>query len=135
MFLYRLNKKSKEAFSKLACCVVKSCEELSEEEKSFIDAYINEHNIDINTFKEDGFLLEECLKEITNKEDQKIILLELSCFTFKTDFFVVDSKKLEIFDTIGEAWDMVPRNSRSFSIWGQNLLPHYTKGQKILDMN
>lgn len=120
MFLNRLDQQSKIVFLKLAYHVAKSDDDFSQMEKSLIDGYLDEMNISDIEDKEKEFLLEECLKSVTNKEYQKIILIELLAIVYTDN--LMHSKEKEIIDTIVDTWDINSSLVVVYGEWSRSLL-------------
>jgi len=133
MFLNKLNTQSKEVFLMLAYHVAKSDESFSDIQKSLIDGYKNEMNIKDVNFNENEFSLKKHLEKITNKDDQKIILMEILAIVY-TDSIMHPAEK-EIIDTIVDVWEINSSLVIVYGEWSKNLLSLHIQGDALLDLN
>lgn len=133
MFLNKLDKKAQEVFLHLAHHVARSDESFSDMQKILIDGYLNEMNIEDVNFKEDEFSLEDCISNVTNKEYQKVILIELLAIVY-TDNILHEAEK-EIIDTIVDNWDINSSLVVVYGEWARSLLSLYIQGEALLELN
>jgi len=133
MFLNKLNTQSKKVFLMLAHHVAKSDESFSDIQKSLIDGYKNEMNIEDVSFDENEFSLKKHLEIITNKDDQKIILMEILAIVY-TDSIMHPAEK-EIIDTIVDVWKINSSLVIVYGEWSKNLLSLHIQGDALLDLN
>lgn len=82
-------------------------------QKSLIDGYLNEMNTQDVDYKECDFKLVDCLSLVTDKEYQKIILIELLAIVY-TDNIMHEAEK-EIIDTLVDRWGI---NSSLVVVYG-----------------
>lgn len=133
MFLNRLDNNSKEVFLSLAY-YISTVDSLYENvQKSLISKYLQEMNISDSEFKINEFSLVECVKKVTNKEYQKIILIEL--FGIINNDNIITSIEKEMLDTIVDTWNINSSLVVVYSEWSKNLLSLYIQGEALLDLN
>lgn len=133
MYLNKLDKQSKEVFLMLAHLVARSDESFSDMQKSLIGGYLNELNIPDVEFKEDEFSLVECISIITDKEYQKIILIEILAIVY-TDNVMHPAEK-EIIDTIVDTWNINSSLVVVYGEWSRSLLSLHIQGEALLELN
>jgi len=133
MFLNKLDTEAKEVFLNLAHHVARSDESFSDMQKTLIDGYLNEMNIEDVNFKEDEFSLEDCISKVTNKEYQKVILIELLAIVY-TDSIMHEGEK-EIIDTLVDTWKINSSLVVVYGEWSRSLLSLYIQGEALLELN
>ena len=133
MFLNKLDTQSKEVFLMLAHHVARSDESFSDVQKSLIDGYAKEMDINDVEFDENKFSLEECLKTITDKDSQKIILMEILAIVY-TDNIIHPAEK-DIIDTIVDIWKINSSLVVVYGEWAKNLLSLHIQGEALLELN
>lgn len=133
MFLNKLDKQAKEVFLNLAHYVARSDDSFSNMQKSLIDGYLKEMSISDVDFKEDDFILVDCISSVTDKEFQKVILIELLAIVY-TDNILHEAEK-EIIDTIVDTWDINSSLVVVYGEWSRNLLSLHIQGDALLDLN
>lgn len=133
MFLNKLDKHAQEVFLHLAHYVAMSDESFSDMQKTLIDGYLKEMNIEDVNFKEDAFSLVDCISKVTGKEYQKVILIELLAIVY-TDNIMHESEK-EIIDTIVDTWDINSSLVVVYGEWSRSLLSLYIQGEALLELN
>ena len=104
MFLNRLDSNSKEVFLFLAKYIIQADSSYIEIQEELINKYLQEMNITNIKFEKDEFLLQEYIKRVTNKDYQKIILIELLGIVYNDN--VMTSIEKEIIDTIVDIWNI-----------------------------
>lgn len=133
MFLNKLDAQAKEVFLNLAHLVARSDDSFSDMQKILIDGYLNEMNIEDVDFKEDEFSLVDCISKVTDKEHQKVILIELLAIVY-TDSIMHEAEK-EIIDTIVDTWDINSSLVVVYGEWSRSLLSLYIQGEALLELN
>lgn len=133
MFLNKLDGQAKKVFLNLAHLVAKSDESFSDMQKILIQGYLNEMNIEDVNFIEDEFSLVDCISKVTDKEYQKVILIELLAIVY-TDSVMHPAEK-KIIDTIVDTWDINSSLVVVYGEWSRNLLSLYVQGEALLDLN
>ena len=133
MFLNRLEQTSKEVFIQLAHHLARSDEAFTNIQKSLIDGYLNEMDISDIKYNEEEFSLEECICLVTNKEDQKIILLELLAIVYADNLMHPAEK--EIIDTMVDTWKINSSLVVVYGEWSRSLLSLQIQGEALLDLN
>lgn len=133
MFLNKLDKQAQEVFLHLAHHVARSDESFSDMQKILIDGYLKEMDIEDINFKEDEFSLVDCISIVTDKEFQKVILIELLAIVY-TDNVMHEAEK-EIIDTIVDTWDINSSLVVVYGEWSRSLLSLYIQGEALLELN
>lgn len=133
MFLNRLDFNSKEVFLFLAKYIIQADSSFVEIEEVLINKYLQEMNITNIKFEKDEFLLQEYIKRVTNKDYQKIILIELLGIVYNDN--VMTSIEKEIIDTIVDIWNINSSLVVVYAEWSKNLLSLYVQGEALLELN
>ena len=133
MFLNKLDTKSKEVFLQLAHHVARSDESFTDMQKSLIGGYLKEMNISDVEYNNETFSLSECIKNVTDKEYQKIILIEILAIVY-TDNLMHPAEK-EIIDTIVDTWSINSSLVVVYGEWSRSLLSLYIQGEALLELN
>ena len=133
MFLNRLDSNSKEVFLFLAKYIIQADSSFVEIEEVLINKYLQEMNITNIKFEKDESLLQEYIKRVTNKEYQKIILIELLGIVYNDN--VMTSIEKEIIDTIVDIWNMNSSLVVVYAEWSKSLLSLYVQGEALLELN
>ncbi len=133
MFLNRLDNNSKEVFLSLAYYISTVDSSYANVQKTLIAKYLQEMNISDIEFKINEFSLVECVKKVTNKEYQKIILIELLGI-INNDNIITPIEK-EMLDTIVDTWNINSSLVVVYSEWSKNLLSLYVQGEALLELN
>jgi hypothetical protein len=133
MFLNKLDNDSKEVFLYLAHHTAKSDGLHSDMQQNLINGYLKEMNIQDVVYQEDKFSLVDCLKKVTNKEYQKVILIELLAIVYTDN--IMDLPEKIIIDTIVDTWGINSSLVVVYGEWSRNLLSLYIQGEALLDLN
>lgn len=133
MYLNKLNQNSKEVFLKLAYHVANSDESFSSMQKSLINGYLEEMDIDDIDFKEDEFSLKETLSFVLDEYEQKVILIELLAIVYSDN--VMHPAEKEIIDTIVDLWDINSSLVIVYGEWSRNLLSLHIQGEALLELH
>lgn len=133
MFLNKLDTQSKEAFLELAYYVANSDEAFSDIQKSLIEGYAKEMDIENIQFDEKKFSLEDNLKTVINKDYQKIILMEILAIVYTDSLIHPEEKK--IIDTMVDIWNINSSLVIVYGEWAKNLLSLHIQGDALLNLN
>lgn len=133
MFLNRLDNNSKEVFLSLAYYISTVDSSYENVQKTLIVKYLQEMNISDIEFKINEFSLIESIKKITNKEYQKIILIELLGIINNDN--IITSIEKDMLDTIVDTWNINSSLVVVYSEWSKNLLSLYVQGEALLELN
>lgn len=133
MFLNRLDFNSKEVFLFLTKYIIQADSSYVEIQEELINKYLQEMNITNIEFEKDESLLQEYIKRVTNKEYQKIILIELLGIVYNDN--VMTSIEKEIIDTIVDIWNINSSLVVVYGEWSKNLLSLYVQGEALLELN
>lgn len=133
MFLSKLDQTSKTVFLTLAYHVARSDESLSDVEEMLIGGYRKEMNIPDVIYNHEDFSLTECISQVTNKEYQKVILMELLAIVY-ADTIMHPAEK-EIIDTIVDTWNINSSLVVVFGEWAKGMLSLYVQGEALLELN
>ncbi len=133
MFLNRLNNNSKEVFLSLAYYISTVDSLYVNIQKTLISKYLQEMNIADIDFDINQFELVDSVKKVTNKEDQKIILIELLGIVYNDG--VITNIEKEMLDKIVDTWNINSSLVVVYSEWSKNLLSLYVQGEALLELN
>jgi uncharacterized tellurite resistance protein B-like protein len=133
MFLNKLNNDEKIVFLMLANHVARSDKSFSDIQKSLIYDYAKEMDIDNIEFNENTFDLNDCIKTITDKESQKIILMEILAIVY-TDNIMHPAEK-DIIDTLVDVWNINSSLVVVYGEWAKSLLSLHIQGDALLELN
>uniref|UniRef100_UPI004048A181 hypothetical protein n=1 Tax=Aliarcobacter sp. TaxID=2321116 RepID=UPI004048A181 len=133
MFLNRFDSNSKEVFLFLAKYIIEADSSYVEIQEELINKYLQEMNITDIEFEKDEFLLQEYIKKVTNKDHQKIILIELLGIVYNDN--VMTSIEKEIIDTIVDIWNINSSLVVVYAEWSKSLLSLYVQGEALLELN
>jgi tellurite resistance protein len=131
MFLNRLKEEEKVAFLELAHHIARSDGDFSEAEANVIATYCLEMQIDDINYKEDNFNLELILRKIADKENQKIVVLEIMALIYSDGLHNEEQKILEVIMieyNISEALYIV------YSEWSKSILAVSNQGQALIKL-
>jgi len=133
MFLNKLDTESKKVFLMLANHVARSDESFSDVQKSLISGYAKEMDVHDVDFDENQFSLEKCIETVTDKDNQKIILMEILAIVY-TDNIMHPAEK-EIIDTIVDVWNINSSLVVVYGEWSKSLLSLHIQGEALLELN
>ena len=133
MFLNRLDNNSKEVFLSLAYYISTVDSLYVNIQKTLISKYLQEMNIADIDFDINQFELVDSVKKVTNKEDQKIILIELLGIVYNDG--VITNIEKEMIDKIVDTWNINSSLVVVYSEWSKNLLSLYVQGEALLELN
>jgi hypothetical protein len=133
MFLNRLDNNSKEVFLSLAYYISTVDSLYVNIQKTLISKYLQEMNIADIDFDINLFELVDSVKKVTNKEDQKIILIELLGIVYNDG--VITNIEKEMIDKIVDTWNINSSLVVVYSEWSKNLLSLYVQGEALLELN
>jgi len=133
MFLNKLDIESKKVFLQLAHHVARSDDSFSDMQKMLIGGYLKEMSIPDVEYNKATFSVAECIKNITDKEYQKIILIEILAIVY-TDNLMHPAEK-EIIDTIVDTWSINSSLVVVYGEWSRSLLSLYIQGEALLELN
>ena len=133
MFLNRLDNTSKEVFLSLAYYISTIDSSYSNIQKTLIEKYLKETNIADIDFNVNTFSLVDCIKEVTNKDYQKIILIELLGIVYNDNIITTTEK--DMIDTIVDTWNVNSSLVVVYGEWSKNLLSLYVQGEALLELN
>ena len=133
MFLNKLDEESKKVFLQLAYYVAKCDESISNTEETLISQFRKEIDMPESDYNPEDFSLVEAIAKITNKEYQKIILMELMAIVYADNVMHVAEK--EIIDTIVDEWCINSSLAVVYGEWAKGLLSLYTQGEALLELN
>lgn len=84
-------------------------------------------------YAEDEFSLVDCISTVTDKDYQKVILIELLSIVY-TDNIMHEAEK-EIIDTIVDTWNINSSLVVVYGEWSRSLLSLYIQGEALLELN
>lgn len=132
MFLNRLKKKEKIAFLELAHHVARSDNTLSEDEKSIIEKYCMEMQIDNIEYDSESFDIYDTLDKIQDHRSRKIVLLELMALIYSDDF-LHEGERI-VLEKILEEFELNYNLSIVYTQWAKTMLSLYTQGNALIEL-
>jgi len=132
MFLNRLNSEEKVAFLELAHHVARSDGEFTKDEKSVVEGYCFEMQIEDVEYSEKNFELSKLLAVFENKMSQKVLLLELMALVYSDN--KVDSKEQKIIDTIVQSFTINSSLAKIYEEWTKTILSVSAQGALLLEV-
>ena len=133
MFLNRLDNSSKEVFLSLAYYISTVDSSYVNIQKTLITKYLQEMNIPDIDFNINQFGLKDCITRVINKEDQKVILIELLGIVYNDG--VITNIEKEMIDTIVDTWEINSSLVVVYAEWSKSLLSLYVQGEALLELN
>lgn len=133
MFLNRLDKNSKEVFLSLSYYISSVDSSYVQIQKTLITKYLQEMNISDTDFNINQFELVDCIKKVTNKEYQKVILIELLGIIYNDG--VITNIEKDLLDTIVDTWNINSSLVVVYGEWSKSLLSLYVQGEALLELN
>jgi tellurite resistance protein len=132
MFLNRLNKEEKVAFLELAHYVARIDGDFAEEERTIIQTYCFEMQIDDIEYDENTFNLENLLEIFQNKMSQKILVLELMALIYSDGY--LDENEQNIINHITKAFSMNNALVQIYAEWTKAILAISSQGQLLIEV-
>jgi len=102
-------------------------------QKTLITQYLQEMNISDTDFNINQFELVDCIKKVTNKEYQKVILIELLGIIYNDG--VITNIEKDLLDTIVDTWNINSSLVVVYAEWSKSLLSLYVQGEALLELN
>lgn len=133
MFLNRLDQVSKKSFLQLAHHIGRSDDTFSNMQKTLIQGYCSEMGIDDIAFEESEFSLENTLKNITEKEAQKIVLMEVLALVYSDN--IMHPSEKEVVDTMVDLWEINSSLVTVYGEWSKSLLSISITGEALLEVD
>ncbi len=132
MFLNRLNNEEKVAFLELAHHVARSDHDFSNDQKSIIDKYCLEMQIDDVEYDENKFDIYNTLDKITTRTSRKVVVLEIMALIY-SDNFLHEEERL-VLEKILEEFDLNYNHSIIYAEWAKTMLSLYRQGNALIDL-
>jgi tellurite resistance protein len=132
MFLNRLKKKEKSAFLELAHYIARSDGDFSEEQKSIIEKYCMEMQMDDIEYNPTKFDIYTTLRKIKSHRSKKIVLLEIMALIYSDDFLHEEERK--VLEKILEEFDLNYNLSIVYTQWAKAMLSLYTQGNALIEL-
>jgi len=132
MFLNRLNSKEKVSFLELAHHVARSDGDFTKDEKSIVESYCFEMQIEDIEYNEENFKLSKVLAVFENKMSEKVLLLELMALVYSDN--KVDCKEQEIIDTIVQSFAINSSLAKIYEEWTKTILSVSSQGALLLEV-
>ncbi len=131
MFLNKLEDNEKVAFLTLAHHIARSDGDFSENEQNTIATYCMEMQIQDIDYNESNFDLDTILSEITSKENQKILLLEIMALIYSDGLHEEEQKILNV---ITEKYNISEALCVVYSEWSKSILSISNQGQTLIKL-
>jgi len=132
MFLNRLNSEEKIAFLELAHHIARSDNDFSETQKSIIEKYCLEMQINDIEYSEDTFDIYATLGKIKDRRSRKIIILEIMALIYSDNFLHEEERK--VLEKILEEFDLSYNISIVYTEWAKTMLSLYTQGNALIEL-
>jgi len=131
MFLNQLSNNEKIAFLTLAHHIARVDGDFSTNEQNIIKTYCMEMQIQDINYNENEFNLNTVLEKITNKENQKILLLEIMSLIY-SDGIHINKEEQRILDIITEKYDINDTLYEVYLEWSKSILSIAKQGQALI---
>ena len=132
MFLNRLKKEEKVAFLELAHHIARSDNDFSESQKSIIDKYCMEMQIDDIEYNNATFDIYKSLGKIKSQRSRKIIILEIMVLIYSDNFLHEEERK--VLEKMLEEFDLSYNLSIVYTEWSKAMLSLYTQGNALIEL-
>jgi len=132
MFLNRLTKEEKVAFLELAHHIARSDNDFSESQKSIIDKYCMEMQIDDIEYNEDKFDIYDSLGKVKSQRSRKIVILEIMVLIYSDNFLHEEERK--VLEKMLEEFDLSYNLSIVYTEWSKAMLSLYTQGNALIEL-
>jgi len=132
MFLNRLNKEEKVAFLELAHYIARSDGDFSEAQKSIIEKYCMEMQIEDIEYDEEKFDIYNTLDKIQAHRSRKIVLLEIMALIYSDDFLHEEERK--VLEKVLEEFGLNYNLSIVYTQWAKTMLNLYTQGNALIEL-
>jgi len=132
MFLNRLNNKEKIAFLDLAHHIARSDNDFSDDQKSIIEKYCMEMQVDDIEFNEDQFDIYNTLSVIKGRASKKIIVLEVMALIYADNFLHEEERK--VLEKILEEFDLSYHLSIIYAEWAKTMISLYRQGSALIEL-
>ena len=132
MFLNQLNQEEKNAFLELAHYIARSDNDFSDDEKSIIEKYCMEMQIDNIDYDKKAFDIYNTLGKIKHKRSQKIVLLEIMALIYADDLMHPNEEKVLM--KMLEEFDIHLPQFIICTEWAKTMLSLYRQGKAVIDL-
>lgn len=132
MFLNKLKKEEKIAFLELAHHIARSDNDFSESQKSIIDKYCMEMQIDDIEYDEEAFDIYVSLGKVKSQRSRKIVILEIMVLIYSDNFLHEEERK--VLEKMLEEFDLSYNLSIVYTEWSKAMLSLYTQGNALIEL-
>jgi len=132
MFLNRLEKEEKIGFLELAHHIARSDGDFSDLQKSIIDKYCMEMQIEDIEYDTEKFDIYDTLSKITQRTSKKIVLLEIMALIYADDF--LHKEERIVLEKMLEEFDLNYNLSIVYAQWAKTMLSLYTQGNALIEL-
>jgi len=132
MFLNKLKKEEKIAFLELAHHIARSDNDFSESQKSIIDKYCMEMQIDDIKYDEETFDIYVSLGKVKSQRSRKIVILEIMVLIYSDNFLHEGERK--VLEKMLEEFDLSYNLSIVYTEWSKTMLSLYTQGNALIEL-
>ena len=132
MFLNKLNLEEKIAFLELAHHVARCNGDFSRYEKTIIETYCFEMQIDDIVYDKTRFNIKKVLSVFESKMSQKVLLLELMALIYSDN--ILDSKEQDIIDLVARTFDVSKSLVGICAEWTKSILAISAQGELLLEI-
>jgi len=132
MFLNRLEKEEKVAFLELAHHIARSDGDFSEDQKSILEKYCMEMQMEDIAYDEEKFDIYNTLEKIKDRRSRKVVLLEIMALIYSDDFLHEEERK--VLEKVLEEFDLNYNLSIVYTQWAKTMLSLYTQGNALIEL-
>jgi len=132
MFLNKLTNEEKIGFLELSHHIARSDNDFSESQKSIIDKYCMEMQIDDIEYDEENFDIYNSLGKIKNQKSRKIVILEIMVLIYSDNFLHEEERK--VLEKMLEEFDLSYNLSIVYTEWSKAMLSLYTQGNALIEL-
>jgi len=132
MFLNKLTNEEKIGFLELSHHIARSDNDFSESQKSIIDKYCMEMQIDDIKYNEENFDIYNSLGKIKNQKSRKIVILEIMVLIYSDNFLHEEERK--VLEKMLEEFDLSYNLSIVYTEWSKAMLSLYTQGNALIEL-
>ncbi|WP_349636701.1 hypothetical protein [Sulfurimonas sp. SWIR-19] len=127
-----MNKEEKIGFLELAHHMARSDGDFSDIQKSIIEKYCMEMQIEDIDYDEANFDIYNTLSKITHKTSKKIVLLEIMALVYADDY-LHEGERI-VLEKMLEEFDLNYNLSIVYTQWAKAMLSLYTQGNALIEL-
>ena len=132
MFLNQLEADEKRAFLQLAHYIARSDSEISDSEKSIIEKYCLEMQIENIEFNEEEFDIYDILSTFKSNKSKKIATLEILMLIYADEY--LHENEREILEKMLEEFGLNNNFLILYTEWAKNIISLYKQGIALINL-